>query len=65
MHVPVDLYVFNNIMLGCVREQKAYGLQWVEAIGVANKNTVFATLVALPKDLKHNEASFSTNLLCL
>ena len=40
----------------------------VESIGVANKNAVFAILVALPNNLKHNEASFSTistDMLCL
>jgi hypothetical protein len=36
-------------MLGCAHEQKAHGLQWVESIGVANKNAVFAMLVGLAK----------------
>ena len=42
-------------MVGCAHER----LQWVESIGVANKNTVFVML---------NEASFSTistDMLCL
>jgi hypothetical protein len=50
-------------------EQKAHGLQWGESIGVANKTAAFATLVALPNDSKHNEAScfstISTDLLYL
>jgi hypothetical protein len=33
-------------------------MQWVESIGVANKNAAFATL--LDHDSKHKEASFST-----
>jgi hypothetical protein len=36
-------------VLDCAHEQKAHGLQWVEAIGVANKNTAFAKLVGLAK----------------
>jgi hypothetical protein len=35
-----------------VHEQKAHGLQWVESIGVANKNAVFAMLVGLAKHFK-------------
>ena len=36
-------------MLGCAHDQKAHGLQWIELIGVANKNTAFATIVGLAK----------------
>ncbi len=34
-------------VVGCAHEQKAHGLQWVESIGVANKNAMFAILVGL------------------
>ena len=32
------------IVLGCAHELKHIGLQWVESIGVANKDAVFAML---------------------
>ena len=44
-------------MLRCAYEQKAQG---VRLIGVANKNVVLLCSGALPNDLKHNGASFST-----
>jgi hypothetical protein len=47
--VADDPYLHVCIVLGCVREQKAYGLQWFESIGMANKNTAFAILVGLAK----------------
>jgi hypothetical protein len=42
-----DLY--RHFMLGCAYEQKAYGQQWGQLIGVANKNAVFATFAGLTK----------------
>ena len=55
-------------LASCAHEQKAHGQQWVRLIGVANINALFATLVAVPKDSKLTEATFSpisTDLLCL
>jgi hypothetical protein len=36
-------------VVGYAHEQKAHGLQWVESIGVANENAVFAMLVVIAK----------------
>jgi hypothetical protein len=36
-------------VLGYAHEKKAHGLQWVELIGVANKNVAFVMLVGLAK----------------
>ena len=58
-YVPFDDLYLHNSMLGCVHEQKARGLQWVESIGVASKKAVFVTLVGLAKQSKqHNGASY-------
>jgi hypothetical protein len=47
----------HNIVLGCAHVQKVHDLQWIESIGMANKD---ATFVMLVDDSKHNKASFST-----
>ena len=52
-------------MLGCAHELKHVDLQWVESIGMINQDTVFAMLVGLTNNLKHNEACFSTTLIYL
>jgi hypothetical protein len=44
---PVADDPYLCIMLGCAHEQKAYGLEWAESIGVANTNAAFAILVSL------------------
>jgi hypothetical protein len=52
-------------MFSCAHEQKHMG---VRLIGVANKTLYLRRLWALPNDLKHNGADFSTtsiDLLCL
>ena len=48
-------------MLGCAHELKHVDLQWVESIGMVNKDTVCAMLVGLANNLKHNEAFFFDN----
>ena len=50
-------------MLGCAHELKHIGMQWVELIGMANKDAVFAMLVGLAKQFE--AASFSTTLMDL
>ena len=45
-------------MPGCAQEHKAHGPQWVELIGVANKNAAFATLIGLAKQFEAHGASF-------
>ena len=51
-----------------VHEQKAHGLQWARSIGMANKMHYLWRSWAVPKELKHTEASFSpisTDSCCL
>jgi hypothetical protein len=53
MRAGAHAYVADDpsqcIVLDCAHEQKHIGLQWVESIGVANKDAVFAMLVGLTK----------------
>ena len=45
--VSLDNLCQHACTLGCVHEQKVHGQQWIQLIGVANKNAVFAILVGL------------------
>jgi hypothetical protein len=73
-YICIDIYLHRDeslywaddpylqIVLGCAHEQKAhiYSLQWVESIGVANKNAAFATLLDLAKRFEAYWTSFLT-----
>jgi hypothetical protein len=41
-----------TVDLGCAYDQKAHGLQWVESIGMVNKNAVSATLMGITKQFE-------------
>ena len=45
--VSLDNLCHHTCMLGCVHEQNVHSQQWIQVIGVANKNAVFAILVGL------------------
>ena len=54
----------------CAHEQikRAHGLQWARSIGVANKSTLFVTLMGHAKEIKTYWSQFSlilTDSLCL
>ena len=44
--------IADDLPMYCVKfmhEKKSHGLQWVESVGVANKNAAFAMLMSLAK----------------